>query len=281
VKSRTCWERVDDWVWIDGRQKEVMQQALLLPPESEIAELIQNRFHLQSILEKLPNLEVFARICLLVVMLVLLLRDLDVTTDYTIWLTLPYMVLILHIFNLLIGIYMGFKIKPTEVLFKYNKTWLINNSADLEQFEENGESESLFDLSQPSDYLLEGESLPKYYAFDLWKIKVISSEMALLFVSVDLIFYFVYMVLSKFFSGLEKLDRHGLIVYITPFITVWAEWVLSCEPWIPRHLKRIIIPCMILFHIIPIIYLENFVYHDNLYGCDFSIWPETFLEGKV
>ena len=38
---------------------------------------------------------------------------------------------------------------------------------------------------------------------------------------------------------------------------------------------------MILFHIIPIIVLENFVYHDNLYGCDFSIWPETFLEGKV
>lgn len=42
-----------------------------------------------------------------------------------------------------------------------------------------------------------------------------------------------------------------------------------------------IIPSAVLFHIIPTIVLENFVFHDNLYGCDFSIWPEYFAEGKL
>ena len=39
-------------------------------------------------------------------------------------------------------------------------------------------------------------------------------------------------------------------------------------------------PCLIIFHIIPTILIENLLLGHNLYSCDFSIWPETFLQGK-
>lgn len=200
MEKRTRWERFDDWVWLDGKQKEVMQQVLLLPPENETAEQIQNRYRLLSmILEKLPNFQVFVRLCLFILMAVLLLRDLDVQEDQTVWLTLPYILLLLHMFNLGLGAYMGFKLKNTEVLFRNNKHYLINSSADLEMFSNNEDSDSLFDLSGESDYVIPGQSLPKYSPCTLWKFKVLSTEITLLFISVDLAFYGLYMAVSPFF----------------------------------------------------------------------------------
>ena len=54
--NRNCWERIDDWIWIDGHQREAMQQAMLNPPENETIDKILNRYaKIHDIIEKLPN----------------------------------------------------------------------------------------------------------------------------------------------------------------------------------------------------------------------------------
>ena len=111
-----------------------MSQTLLRPPDNDLAEFIINRFHLHTILERLPSGQVLARMLLLIVMTMLLLGDVDTTNDYSVWLTLPYMVLLLHIINLVLGVYIGFFERPTEVIFKNNKNWMINDTRDLEVF---------------------------------------------------------------------------------------------------------------------------------------------------
>lgn len=133
-------------------------------------------------------------------MSVLMIRDINLLEDYQVWFTLPYILLVIHWMNLGLGVYMGFKLPPTEVMFRNNKHFLINSSHDLHQFRSHESGESLFDLSQPSDFVLSGEMLPKYKPLNLWKVKVLSTEIVLLFISVDLAFYGLYQVLAIYFK---------------------------------------------------------------------------------
>lgn len=259
-----------------------MQAALLPAPQSEAVDRFLNRYHyVAAIVERLPSFPVFVRIALFIVVLTLSVGALEVNgDDHTVWLTLPYLLLILHMFNLVLGIFMGFTVRATQLYARNNQVWLVNETHDLESERAHDDSDSLFDLSQPSDYVPPGERLPKYEPFRLWKVKVLSTKLVLLCVSANLLFCASYRILTLFVD-MEHLDKQGPVVFITPFITAWVEWLFTCEPWIQKLIPSIFIPLLLIFHVIPTILMENFLFHDNLYGCDFSIWPAVFFEEKL